>query len=124
MEIAPYCEFYGESPVRIASGTPVILRWVWTVNDERLLQDHIEAGQYRILLDGQEIAAQEMTDTFITEDGWPAIAWLAEVGVLADGEHLAERYLSWTRQITDGWDTFGPGGEIETEHDTCRIIVD
>jgi serine/threonine protein kinase len=124
VEIAPYCEFYGESPVRIASGTPVILRWAWTASEERLLQDHIEAGHYRILLDGREIEAQEMTGTYITDDGWPAVAWLADVGVLSDGEHLAERYLSWSRQITDGWDTFGPGGEFETEHDTCRIIVE
>jgi hypothetical protein len=124
VEINPYCEFYGESPVRIASGTPVILRWVWTATEERLLQDHIEAGHYRILLDGQEVAAQEMTAPYINADGWPAVAWLADVGVLSNGEHLAERYLSWSRQITDGWDTFGPGGEIETEHDTCRIIVE
>jgi serine/threonine protein kinase len=124
VEINPYCEFYGESPVRIASGTPVILRWAWTASEERLLQDHIEAGHYRILLDGREVEAQEMTGTYISEDGWPAVAWLADVGVLSDGEHLAERYLSWSRQITDGWDTFGPGGEIETEHDTCRIIVE
>jgi hypothetical protein len=45
------------------------------------------------------------------------------VGVLSPGEHLASRALAWSRMIFDGWDTFGPGGEIETEYHTCTIIV-
>lgn len=122
--IEPYCAMFDDSPVFVSAGQPVTLEWRWTATQANLVQEHIETAAYRILLDGRPVTAQRMSAIeYVVESGWYKVSWYADVGVLPAGEHLAERYLSWSRQISDGWNTYGPGGQIETEYHTCQIIV-
>jgi tRNA A-37 threonylcarbamoyl transferase component Bud32 len=122
--IHPYCEMDGESPVYVERGRPVTLVWTWTAAQANLIQDHIETASYEIYLDGERIEAERMGEIeYVSDKNWYTVSWFADVGVLSEGEHVAERRLSWSRQISDGWDTYGPGGEIETEAHTCTIIV-
>jgi hypothetical protein len=124
IEIKPYCEFENDSPTYVKSGQPVILVWKWTALTAQQVQDHIDAGIYTILLDGEEITAQWEGDiVYDSVSDTYSKSWYADVGILSDGEHYALRRLSWRRQIFDGWDTYGPGGEIETEAHGCTIIV-
>lgn len=124
VEVKPYCEFENDSPTFVASGQPVTLVWKWTALTAEQVQDHIEAGIYTIMLDGEVIEAQRQGDiVYDSEAGTYSVSWYADVGVLSDGEHYALRRLSWRRQIFDGWDTYGPGGDIENEADGCTIIV-
>jgi hypothetical protein len=124
IEVHPYCEMDGESPVYVAIGQPVTLRWTWTALQSNQVQDHIDAATYTITLDGVEVEAQRRTEIeYDSVRGHYRVSWSADVGVLSAGEHLASRALAWSRMIFDGWDTFGPGSEIETEYHTCTIIV-
>lgn len=122
--IHPYCAMDNESPVYVDRGRPVILVWTWTALRADQVQDHIEAARYQIYLDGQLIEAQDQSEIeYDSQQQVYKVSWFAEVGTLPAGEHLAERYLSWTHLISDGWNTYGPGGEIETEYHNCLIIV-
>jgi serine/threonine-protein kinase len=122
--IHPYCSMDNESPVYVDRGRPVILVWTWTALRAEQVQDHIEASLYQIYLDGQPIEAQRRSEIeYDSQKQVYKVSWFADVGILPPGEHLAERFLSWTRLISDGWDTYGPGGEIETEYHDCLIIV-
>jgi serine/threonine-protein kinase len=124
LRIHPYCAMEAASPVIIPPNQRIQLVWKWTALTAQQVQDHVDAAIYEIVLDGSWVASQERGD--ILYDGGEQVyyvEWFAQPQWLSEGEHLAERYLSWRRQIFDGWTTYGPGGEIETEHDTCTIIV-
>jgi hypothetical protein len=101
-----------------------MLAWTWNAKSSTLVQEHIETATYRILLDGVEIVPVRQGEiTFDSAKGWYSVTWYAEPIWLEVGDHLAERYLSWSQLISDGWNTYGPGGENETLHHTCNIIV-
>lgn len=123
VEVQPYCSFYNQSPVYVDAGHPVMLVWSWTATEAALVNDHIEAGIYTITLDGQPVEAVRRSDIYQNDEGYYVVTWYAEPLILSPGTHTAARGLVWTRPVTDGWDTFGPGGEIETEYDECTIIV-
>ncbi len=124
VQIHPYCAMDGESPVSVAGGQPVTLYWTWTAMTRDQVQDQIDAGRYEIMLDGRTINADRRGNIELDSTvGYYKVSWYADVGVLTTGEHTASRALSWSKQIFDGWNTFGPGGQIETEFDTCTILV-
>ncbi len=123
VEVQPYCSFVGEPTVVVEAGHPVMLAWSWTTTRPDLIQDHLEAAIYSIMLDGSPVEAVRRSDIYTNDQGYYVITWYAEPVILSPGTHIAARGLSWTRQISDGWETFGPGGQIETEYDECTIIV-
>ncbi len=122
--VEPYCDMFDKSPVYVRQHQPVIIWWRWDAKSEDLVRDHLAAAHYRILLDGVEITAESMSEIeYLKKEGYYRVSWYADVGALALGRHLAERYLSWDWKISDGWTTFGPGGQVPTEHHVCEIIV-
>jgi serine/threonine protein kinase len=122
--IEAYCDMFGDSPVYVEEHQPVIIWWRWDAKTAYLVQDHLDTARYEIYLDGQRISAVRQTSIeYLSNKGWYRVSWFADARVLPPGSHRAERYLSWDRWISDGWDTFGPGGETETEWDYCDIIV-
>ncbi|MBN1429897.1 MAG: protein kinase [Anaerolineae bacterium] len=124
VEVSPLCSYYGEPDVYVQAGKPVMLAWTWNAKSETLVEEHIETATYRILLDGTEVQPVRRGEIeFVAAKNWYSVTWYAEPTMLEIGNHLAERYLSWSRMISDGWSTYGPGGDRETEHDTCNIIV-
>jgi serine/threonine protein kinase len=122
--VEPYCTMFDASPAYVKQNQPVILKWRWTALTEKQVKDHIDSGMYEIFLDGERIKPEGMSDIQYNKDEkYYEVYWYANVGVLSPGKHRAERYLYWLRQISDGWDTYGPGGKIESEYHYCEIIV-
>ncbi|MBN2548157.1 MAG: protein kinase [Anaerolineales bacterium] len=122
--IEPYCSMFNQSPVSIKEHQPVTLQWRWDALTPELLEEHIQTATYEIYLDGARIQAERMSDIqYLSDEKHYRVYWYAFVGVLPPGSHRAERYLSWSRQISDGWNTFGPGGKTESEYHYCDIIV-
>ena len=122
--IESYCNKFGDSPVSVKQHQPVIIWWRWDAKTADLVQDHLDAARYEIYLDGQRISSVRQTGIeYLSDKGWYRVSWFAEARVLTPGSHRTERYLSWDSKISDGWDTFGPGGDVETEWDYCDIIV-
>ncbi|MBN1312892.1 MAG: serine/threonine protein kinase [Anaerolineae bacterium] len=124
VQVSPLCSYYGHPTVYVEAGRPVMLAWTWNAKWEHLVEEHIEAATYRILLDSDEVEAVRRSEIeYVAAKGWYSVTWYADPVMLEAGTHLAERYLSWSRMISDGWSTYGPGGDKETEHDTCTIII-
>jgi serine/threonine protein kinase len=124
VEVSPLCSYYGHPTVYVNTGKPVMLAWTWNAARKELVQEHIDTASYRILLDGSTIEPVRRGEIeYVAAKGWYSVTWYAEPVMLEAGTHLAERYLSWSRKISDGWSTYGPGGDRETEYDTCNIIV-
>jgi hypothetical protein len=124
VQVSPLCSFYGHPIVYVEAGRPVMLAWTWNAKTKELSQEHIDTAAYRILLDGVEVKAVRRGEIeYDAAKGWFSVTWFAEPVMLEAGEHLAERYLSWSRPISDGWSSYGPGTDKETPHDDCTIIV-
>ena len=122
--IEPYCRRYGESPVYVTKNQPLILKWRWDAKTSDLVKDHIDSATYTILLDGDEIpAVDKSTIMYIRDENIYRVEWYSDVLSLSPGTYIGERIVSWDRMISDGWDTYGPGGEYETMWDDCEIIV-
>jgi hypothetical protein len=122
--VEPYCTMYDQSPIYVKPNQPVVLKWRWSASTEEQVREHIKAGIYEIFLDGDRIKAEGMSEIqYLLDKKYFEVYWYANVGVLSSGRHRAERYLYWLHQISDGWDTYGPGGNIESEYHYCEIIV-
>lgn len=124
VQVSPLCAFYGHPIVYVEAGRPVMLAWTWNAKTRELSQEHIDTATYRIMLDGVEVKAVRRSEIeYDAAEGWFTVTWYAEPVMLEVGEHLAERYLTWSRRISDGWSSYGPGSDKETPYDTCTIIV-
>ena len=122
--IEPYCSKFSEAIVYIQEHQPVILWWRWDAATPKHIQDHLGATYYEIRLDGEEIFADRVSEIeYLISDGYYRISWYADVGTLSPGSHVAERFLSWDKKISDGWDTFGPGSKNVTLRDDCKLFV-
>ena len=53
----------------------------------------------------------------------PAVDWLAVIGPLEAGTYRVEYTVSWTQQIYDGYDYFGPGTNNLQYTGTCTFVV-
>lgn len=125
VEVSAVCEVYGQSPVKVERGHSIILSWQWVAAKAELIQQHLDSARYRVLLDGKDVQAGKVSEVkFIAEKNSYQITWYTDPMTLDVGTHVTERYLSWSRQISDGWHTYGPGGAYETLHDTCTIIIE
>lgn len=124
VQVSPLCAYYGHPIVYVEASRPVMLAWTWNAKTKELSQEHIDTATYRILLDGVEVQSVRRGEiTYDAAKGWYSVTWYAEPVMLEVGDHLAERYLSWSRRISDGWSNYGPGTDKGTPHDTCKIIV-
>ena len=123
--VMAYCDMLGESPVYVEKDQPVIIRWAWLALTPELIQEFITATRIEVLLDGREVKPETQTEIeYDAEEEGYFVGWSANVGVLAPGSHRVEYHASWSRQISDGWSTFGPGGEVEERWSQCEIIVE
>jgi len=118
-----YCKAFGKSPVYVKEHQPVVLTWGWAASTEAQVYDHINAVIYDIFLDGKRITNFTQTEVTQGDDGWYQVRWKAELGALAPGTHRTEYLVSWKRQVSDGENTYGPGGSDEVGENYCEIIV-
>jgi hypothetical protein len=51
------------------------------------------------------------------------VIWARDVGVLSTGMHELIYDLKFTGKIFDGIREYGPGTDIESMHDECRITL-
>jgi len=124
--VRAFCTLIGSDPKTTAPrGAPVIIVWGWGAKTETQVQDHLDNNLTRVTLDGVEIAGTLRDGIFRSEgNGLYEAVWISPVGSLAPGTHIITYDLSWKKRIYDGSNTYGPGGEFETQHDECQLVVE
>jgi hypothetical protein len=121
----PYWSAIGESPVHVRKDQPVIVYWGWLATTSEYVQDFLDTATIEVTLDGEEVRPESQSDIhYDSEDEGFVVSWSAEVGTLTPGTHRLDYHVTWSRKISDGWDTYGPGGDYEEEQDYCEIIVE
>ncbi len=122
--VLAYCSAFEESPVYVRENQPVIIYWGWAALTQTYVQDFLDTAMIEVLLDGQEIRPEMQTGIeYDSEEEGYVVGWSTSVGTLTPGSHRVDYHISWTRQISDGWYTYGPGGEYEEEREHCEIVV-
>jgi formylglycine-generating enzyme required for sulfatase activity len=123
--ISPYCSVDSDSPVSIQADQPVTLKWSWSAKTAEMVQEHIDVAKYTIRFEDQPVNPHRRSKIEHISDGdFYRVTWYADLGMLLPGEYYAARGLEWSEQISDGWNTYGPGGEFEIVFDNCYITVD
>ncbi|MEW5938111.1 MAG: hypothetical protein AB1750_00500 [Chloroflexota bacterium] len=109
---------------RVAQGTTIILFWTWIAQTQEQVQAFIDNAVITVTFDGQPVTDPRQERIQPTDDGKFSIAWGANVGVPAPGSHAITYSVTFKTQITNGVDTFGPGGKTETLNDACTLIIE
>jgi hypothetical protein len=123
--VMPYWSAIGESPVHVQKDQPVIVYWGWLATTPEYVQDFLDTATVVVTLDGEEVKPDTQSDIhYDSEEQGYAVDWSTEVGTLTPGTHRLDYHVTWSRKISDGWDTYGPGGDYEEEQDYCEIIVE
>lgn len=112
------------APSNLAAGSTVQLYWRWFAKTEQQVQDHLNVAQYNLRINGQSISRTRLNFTGITQRGSDyAVDWLTVIGPLEAGTYRVEYTVSWTQQIYDGYDYFGPGTNNLQYTGTCTFVV-
>ena len=123
--VSATCTLNGKpAETRAAQGSTVILFWGWIAQTQEQVQAYIDNAVITVTFDGQPVADPRQERITPTDDGKFSIYWGANVGVPAPGPHAITYSVSFKAQVTNGVDTFGPGGTYETQTDACTLIVE
>jgi hypothetical protein len=118
------CTLIGqEKQTLVSAGTPVVILWGWKADSYEHLQDFISNALLRVTFDGKNISDHAPFRITNNEPGNYKLYWYAQVGTLSIGTHPIIMDVSWKKMIFDGWNTYGPGAETETQHDECEIVI-
>ena len=123
--VMPYCSALDQSPVYIGEDQPVTVYWGWLASTSEYVEDFLKTATIEVTLDGEEVSPETQSDIQydILDEGY-VVNWSADVGTLTPGTHRLDYHVTWSTQISDGWSTFGPGGETEEEQEYCELIVE
>jgi hypothetical protein len=51
------------------------------------------------------------------------VYWYVPIGTPLPGEHKIEYKVMWQQKISDGYKTYGPGGDTVEDTNTCVFTV-
>jgi hypothetical protein len=127
VDVLAYCDatsFNAPAPVNLAAGSTIDIYWVWYASTEAYIQDHLNAAQYEIAIDGvplrnidrYRLPVQSTASDYV-------VYWYAPAGPLAAGEHEITYRVSWSQGIFDGYNYYGPGSTYPVEEGSCTFTV-
>jgi serine/threonine protein kinase len=125
-DVLAYCESptSGEPHKGFPDGTAITIYWSWFARTPEQIKDHLDYVDYDIRLDGKMLGnwREYQTEVLHVRDRH-YVYWYVPIGTPTPGEHKIDYKVSWKQQITDGFKTFGPGGQVEDETGTCTFNI-
>ena len=126
--VLAYCDNKdnGEPRKTMPVGSSVIIYWSWYAKMPEQLKDHIDQAEYEVKVDGQTLTNWRNFKSDVVKssrDGNYYVYWYVPIGAPQPGEHNVEYKLTWKQQITDGFKTFGPGGDELDNTGSCVFTI-
>lgn len=128
-EVSVYCGYFGDSPVYLDTGQPVILYWKWGAATDEYRQDYIAAASFALQLDGSFLDLSNAAQSLHTcEEGGLCVTWRLPPIMLERGNHKVIMTVTLARELTDGFD-LDQNGELDIYDPgdwtapLCEIIV-
>jgi Bacterial SH3 domain len=127
-DVLAYCDSKtnGEPPSTFTAGTAVTIYWSWFAKEPVQLADHVDYAEYDVRVDGQPLSNwQDFKSSVLhsTRDGNYYVYWYVPIGSPPPGKHTIEYKLTWKQKISDGFKTFGPGGDEESNTGSCVFTI-
>lgn len=111
------------APTTLAAGSTIDIFWAWFMSDPDLIDQHLNAVTYEVRINGvllnwrpHGIGTRQQGDSFVKY-------WFVPYGPLAAGEYRITYRATWSTQITDGYEFFGPGTRNPVEEGSCTFTV-
>jgi hypothetical protein len=132
VNIWAYCAVYNgrilnEGARQATSDQTVSIQWSWFVTRPELMQDHLDAVDYDVRLNGRRLENWQQYRTEMRRDArnnnnW-TIYWYLPVGKLAPGEYTVEYKATWSKVVNDGLKDYGPGTDSPEDVGSCTFTV-
>ncbi len=111
-------------PNDIGSGSTVFIWWEWFARTEQQVNDHISAATYEVRLNDLVLENWAQYVQPVQQQGDLYFAsWVVPVGQLPAGTYQVSFRVTWSRQIDDGFDRFGPGTANTVLESGCTFTV-
>jgi hypothetical protein len=128
VDVLAYCDRLdvgNPPPTNLQAGATIDIFWGWFAKEREYIQQQVDSAIYDVRVNGQPIANWRTYASRVQKQGdgnyW--IYWFVPYGPLAAGQYTISYNLSWSKQITDGYSSFGPGTSITSESGTCTFTV-
>ncbi len=101
----------------------VVVYWSWFARSKELVQEHIDQVNYHVSY-YQTLPVPDVQISDIQKIGsnyW--VFYTSQLGNLRPGQYYIEYDVNWEQPISDGYDSYGPGTDIETLNSGCGFDV-
>lgn len=111
-------------PANLAAGSTIDVFWGWFVTDPKYMQQHLDAVNYEVRVNGVRLSNWRQHGTQIAQEGdWYVKYWYVPFGPLDAGPYTITYSATWSERITDGMEAFGPGTTHLVEEGRCDFVV-
>lgn len=101
----------------------VIVFWSWYADTEAQVQDHIDNADYSITYFGGPALPNVQRTAIQLRSGNYWVFFYSRLGNLLPGQYYIDYNLTWEKQISDGFNTFGPDTDNELLEGGCTFEV-
>jgi hypothetical protein len=127
VDVLAYCDdpsFNAPAPDNLAGGSTIDIFWVWYAATEAYVDDHLSSAEYEIAINGVPLRNVNQYRLPVQESGTDFVVyWYAPAGPLTPGEYEITYRVTWSRQIFDGYEFYGPGTNFAVEEGSCTFTV-
>ncbi|MEP7294464.1 MAG: SH3 domain-containing protein [Chloroflexota bacterium] len=126
VDVLAYCDnraLGAPPPGNLAAGSTVDVFWNWFAATRAQVEDHLDASTYVVTLDGETLNYRRYQGSIRQENGQYVVYWFVPSEPLEAGQHTITYRVTWSRQITDGFEQFGPGTAKPEETGACTFNV-
>ncbi len=128
VDVLAYCNdtSYGRpAPTNLAAGSTIDIWWSWFAKTEAQIQDHLANVIYTVTIDDVPLRDWGQFRTTVRQqaDGNYYVYWYVPAGPLTAGPHEINYRVTWREQISDGYDSFGPGTNNAVQTGSCTFSV-
>lgn len=126
--ILAYCDnpIHGRpAPTNLSAGSTITVYWAWFAKTREQVEDHLDAATYEVRLNGNLLQNWRLYQTNIRQErnNDYYVYWYFPAGAVNTGVNTINYRVTWSRQISDGYNVFGPGTNTLSEEGTCTFTV-
>jgi len=126
IDVFAFCDrpAFGLPAPTVRAGSEIDIYWAWFAREEQQVRDHIDASTVDLRVNGTPIANVNQYRTAIRQQGLDYVAyWYVPYGPLEAGDYEITYVVTWSRAISDGYQSFGPNTAMPFEQESCRFRV-
>lgn len=116
--------FGAVAPDNLAAGSTIRVFWGWFMADPSYIDEHLDAVNYDIRVNDERLTDWRLYGIPVRQVGNShAKYWFVPFGPLESGEYRITYRATWSRQISDGYEPFGPNTANPVEEGSCTFTV-